>query len=388
MRVVDTVVKRSAGRTTLEPLKSTDFVRVNERALSAIAEALAHPDEDLPGRVLVTRLRALGLIAEGEPTPWVVRDASDVISVEVEPIGACNLVCGHCFVELSGRRMTTDTFEAVLEGAVRLGAVEMSFNGGEPLLHPNILNFIERARDAGLRVVLYTNGTRVKPEIADRLAAAQLAKVAISLDGFADAHDSLRGPGTFARAHEGVRMLTARGVPVQATIMVHPGNASDIDTFVHTCRAAWGVRWVRLSTVAPLGRGSSRPDLLPTDELFMEHMEPPTCSTIAVPGGLPCLAGIDKLYVGAGGDVHGCHLFDTAVPLGWLSDRSLWDIYHSPEGPTANVVRAFDPASLTGCAGCEQLSACKGGCRARAFRTSADLGAADPVACRARGVGG
>lgn len=386
MRIVDAVVKTSARRTTIQPLCSTDAIRVNDRALVEITRALSFPEADGPGRALVQRLEARGLVGPGEPEPWERRDVSDLVSIEVEPVGACNLRCGHCFVDFSGRRMTPEVFDAVLDGARALGAVELGFNGGEPLLHPRTLDFIERARGARLRVVLFTNATRVTAEVADRLADARLAKVAVSVDGLADTHDRLRGPGAYDGAVAGILALTARGVPVQVTVAVHPGNAGEVEALTRRCLDDWGVRWVRLSTIVPMGRAAGRADLAPDDALFAQYREPACGTRSAVAGALPCLAGVDKLFVSAGGEVHGCHLFDGAPPLGRLPERTLADIYRAPDDPAAATVRRFTPDDLTECSGCVALAACQGGCRARALRMGGHAGARDGVACRTLGL--
>lgn len=386
MRIVDAVVKTSARRTTIQPLCATDAIRVNDRALVEITRALSRPDLDCPGRPLVERLAARGLVGPGEPEPWERRDASAVVSIEIEPIGACNLRCGHCFVDFSSRRMTPEEFDAVLEGAQALGAVELGFNGGEPLLHPSTVTYIERARAARLRVLLFTNATRVTPEVADRLADARVAKVAVSVDGFAGTHDRLRGPGAYERAVSGIRALTERGVPVQITIAVHPGNAAEVDDLTRRCLDDWGARWVRLATIVPMGRAASRPDLAPDDTLFERYREPACTAISPVEGALPCLAGVDKVFVSARGEVHGCHLFDGAPPLGVLPARSLREVHGEPEGPTAGLLRRFGRETLTACAGCDALPTCLGGCRARALRAGGEPGARDPVACRTHGV--
>jgi radical SAM protein with 4Fe4S-binding SPASM domain len=389
VRCPDAVIKHSAGRLTLQALTSNFHVRVNESALTAIARALSTPSEDGPGRALVERLAARGLLPGDPSAPFdgfERRDASDLVSVELEPANTCNLACRHCFVAFRGRRMTPAVFEAALSGAVELGAVEMVFNGGEPLLHPKTLEFIERARAARLRVVLFTNGTRVTPAVADRLAAARLAKVAISLDGAPAHHDELRGAGAYAAAVTGLRRLTARGVPVQVTVAVHPGNVTDVDTLVRRCREDWGVQWVRLTTIVAMGRGRDHPDLRPDDALFAQYHEAPTCSSTPLPGALPCLAGVDKLFVGAWGDVHGCHLFDQAPPMGLLTERALAEIYRHPAGPQGAALHDFDAARLADCIGCPAVRDCKGGCRARAHRIGGSFGSRDPEACRAWGV--
>ncbi|HII91031.1 MAG TPA: radical SAM/SPASM domain-containing protein, partial [Methanosarcina sp.] len=48
--------------------------------------------------------------------------------------------------------------------------------------------------DAGLRVVLATNGTLLTPEIVEKLRAAGVQRLSISIDGAtAETHDNFRG---------------------------------------------------------------------------------------------------------------------------------------------------------------------------------------------------
>ena len=152
MRLVDTIVKSSMGRLALHHLCTSYSVEVNRITLAALEDGLAGD----PGRgaALLERLQTRGLVAPDAFAPVPQRTASDVVSIELEPISQCNLRCRHCYVRTSGDTMTEATFAAVLEGAARLGAVELAFNGGEPLLHERCLDWLERARRADLRAAL------------------------------------------------------------------------------------------------------------------------------------------------------------------------------------------------------------------------------------------
>jgi organic radical activating enzyme len=76
----------------------------------------------------------------------------------------CNLRCEHCdhassrlpkkFADLEGFRRDVEVMSTVLE------ANEFKFVGGEPLLHPQLLEFVRIAKESGIgrRLVLVTNG--------------------------------------------------------------------------------------------------------------------------------------------------------------------------------------------------------------------------------------
>src|SRR5438552_6518653 len=75
----------------------------------------------------------------------------------------CNLACTHCFISCSpaNHNFGSMAFERVvelLEESKGLGVKEYYFTGGEPFLHPRILEIVERTLAIGPATVL-TNGT-------------------------------------------------------------------------------------------------------------------------------------------------------------------------------------------------------------------------------------
>ncbi len=388
MRLRHAVVKRSFGRIFLHHLKSAYYAEVNDAALTALLDTLA-ADGAGPAAAMVGRLTQHGMVEAGPCEPLVERSASPLVSIEVEPAGRCNLECGHCFAAFSGAQMSEETFGAVLEGAGVLGAVELTFNGGEPLLNRRTIDWVARASARGLRTLLFTNATLVSATSAGRLARAGLARATVSLDGFEPEHDALRGLGAWRRATRGVRHLVDAGIPVHVTTMVHPGTSQRLVELRRYCQETLGVAGVRLSTVAELGRAAGRPDLQLTAARFRAVYErEPVRKPVAIRGQLPCQAGINKVYVTARGEVHGCHLFEgLARPLGRLHQESLATIYATlADREAARLFTRFGPVLLRACVGCEAFERCGGGCRARAWAMTGNPFGVDPVSCRKHGV--
>jgi MoaA/NifB/PqqE/SkfB family radical SAM enzyme len=130
----------------------------------------------------------------------------------VQVSNRCNLSCGFCsFWERPAARhdeMTVADFEVISAKLAEAGSMIVSIEGGEPLLRADIADIV-RAFARYHHPILFTNGWRVTPAVANALWRAGLTEVGVSLD-YADParHDAHRGePGTFDAALRAVEIL-------------------------------------------------------------------------------------------------------------------------------------------------------------------------------------
>ncbi|MCK4602271.1 MAG: radical SAM protein, partial [Phycisphaerae bacterium] len=145
----------------------------------------------------------------------------------------CNLKCRHCYSSSSSAadpdELTTDEAASMIDDLARFGVPVLLFSGGEPLLRPDLLQLVARARQAGLRAVLSTNGTLITDELAESLAEADLNYVGVSLDGLAETNDAFRGlVGAFDRALDGIRKCRDVGIKVGLRLTMNQGNVDEI----------------------------------------------------------------------------------------------------------------------------------------------------------------
>ena len=74
----------------------------------------------------------------------------------------CQCGCVHCYARgRAGRgraEVTTDEVKSVLDQAARLGVLQVTFSGGEPLLRDDVVELVRYARDLGLITRISTNG--------------------------------------------------------------------------------------------------------------------------------------------------------------------------------------------------------------------------------------
>ncbi len=143
----------------------------------------------------------------------------------------CNLSCTHCFVS-SGpgddhhALMSRDQVRGRVAEGVALGVKEFYFTGGEPFVHPAMLEIIADTLVHGPVTVL-TNGTLFTVPRAAALRrlgekSRYSLEIRVSLDGWRAAdHDRLRGAGSFERALEGIRRLSAVGLLPIVTVTQH-----------------------------------------------------------------------------------------------------------------------------------------------------------------------
>jgi MoaA/NifB/PqqE/SkfB family radical SAM enzyme len=153
---------------------------------------------------------------------------------------ACPLRCGHCYSE-SGRRSARQLPLAnLLRVADVLLAIEpvptVTFSGGEPILVKGMLELAQKLKRGGARLVLYTSGYRLSPELAAGIAAT-FDRISVSIDG-ADAptNDFLRErPGAFDEALRALALLDA----VLPARRDRPENQRELAIEITVMRSNW-----------------------------------------------------------------------------------------------------------------------------------------------------
>jgi AdoMet-dependent heme synthase len=133
----------------------------------------------------------------------------------------CNLRCSHCFISCSPdndslEMMDTGKVFRYLDQAKKLGVKEVYYTGGEPFIHKDILQILERSlRDFPTSVL--TNGLPINDDRADRLkeisgSSRYSLEIRISLDDYdEERNDAVRGIGTFRQVLAAFKRLYQRG---------------------------------------------------------------------------------------------------------------------------------------------------------------------------------
>ena len=137
----------------------------------------------------------------------------------LSPYKGCNLKCTGCYAASSGgfhNSLEFSIVQKILDQAKELwGAHFFVISGGEPLLYRSegktILDLF--ANNPDCYFLMYTNGTLINREMANRMEKLGNVTPAISIEGFEEETDRRRGKGVFKKILNAVEYLTTAGVP-------------------------------------------------------------------------------------------------------------------------------------------------------------------------------
>ena len=163
--------------------------------------------------------------------------------VILELLYTCNLRCEHCSHrdQMHLRRRTMMPEESVYEAIGQFAARQVDslvLTGGEPTLHPAIIEISEYAMAHMPRVSLCTNGCILSMRVKERILDLRFSGITVSVDSYKhDVHDSFRRMnGALRRTIEFLEQLALRRRQVTVHVTVHRGNLDHIEDTVAFCR--------------------------------------------------------------------------------------------------------------------------------------------------------
>jgi radical SAM protein with 4Fe4S-binding SPASM domain len=302
------------------------------------------------------------------------------LEVILELTESCNFRCTHCYLPSHSATdvLPTERLLQLLEELAQMGTLFLTFTGGEPLLRPDWLQLLQRARELGFAVTLLTNGSRL-----DEAAAAHLARLSVSVEVSyysreAAVFDAITGvTGSFAAVTRGVERLRRHGVRVTLKVPLFAANAAALPA-IRSWADALGADCLAYPTVFPRRNGDLAPLRGALDGAALAdclvrfpELQPPLSEPPADRDQWPlCAAGTRSATVAANGDVLACPLLpDAAGSLLASSFRRVWE-----RAPLFTRLRALRWRDLETCRDCHRMAYC-GRCPAQVLlEEGSDLG--------------
>jgi radical SAM protein with 4Fe4S-binding SPASM domain len=319
---------------------------------------------------------------------------------------ACDLACDHCRAEAVPDRhpeeLTTEEGKHLLDQAREFGEGQLVvFSGGDPLMRDDVVELVDHGTDIGLNVTLTPSGTRsITRERISALADAGLRRMALSLDGGTpETHDAFRGEaGSFEETLVAAEDARELDVPLQVNTTVCAATVDQLPAIREVVRDLGAVLW-SVFFLVPVGRGAALDPVSPErSERIMECLhdvaeeEPFGVKTTEAPHyrrvGVEradgdrskgrkrrtgITAGDGFAFVSHVGDVYPSGFLPESA--GNVRERSVVDVYRDAD----LFERLRDPDALEGkCGACPYKRVC-GGSRSRAYATTGDPLASDPL---------
>ncbi|MCS4540875.1 MAG: radical SAM protein [Euryarchaeota archaeon] len=318
----------------------------------------------------------------------VARAQGQLLSFDIELTRSCNLQCIYCYAD-GGQplpnELTVNEIRKVIDEAKELGAKTVNFTGGEPLLHKDFFSIAKYAYDAGLQILVYTNGTLITREVAEKILSLKIFPC-VKLDTTSPfTQDFLAGiNGAFNRIMEGINNLMKVGYGTKYQLNI---NTVICKQNIEHLPELWV--WARkrgiqpsLLRLGPKGRAIGKDLAVKTlnlkelfekiseiDKQFGENWEPvtPFC-------GRGCHKQYISCFITSQGFVQPCTGVD--IHAGNIREEGLRKILSSSE--VFKITRNIDKHLKGACGVCKYLGICYG-CRGLAYYLSGDYREADPL---------
>jgi len=180
----------------------------------------------------------------------------------IEVNSTCDMNCPLCFASAApGFNLTLEEVERILDDFVRTeGKPEVvQFSGGEPTIHPQIIDFVRAAQARGIAfVMINTNGKRIARDdrFLDELAAAG-PSLYFQFDGFErETYRVIRGePELLEEKLLALDRLASRGLNVTLVPAIERGvNESEIGRIIDFAIKHPAVRGVNFQPAFHAGR--------------------------------------------------------------------------------------------------------------------------------------
>lgn len=260
------------------------------------------------------------------------------ISMELSLTNLCNLACVWCCDSLVRRKyqghldknILFNLFDELKIGGSKGITVE---GGGEPTLHPDFEEIVQRIKDSGMAVGLFSNGVKIEA-VENNIDSFEWIRISLDADN-PYIFKKYKGQEYFEVVMENIERLarkknkTLLGVGYVATKF----NLGNIEDVIERLREA-GVDYFYLRPVEDNPRFASFNDMNWVKQYKTDKFDVIVNYTGRVKGGnagLPCICHSISNVITADASVYICgrlHISPTHQPIGNLKTQSFYDIWN------------------------------------------------------------
>lgn len=313
---------------------------------------------------------------------------------------ACPLQCPYCSNPLEIARykqeLSTDDWKRVMQQARKMGATQLGFSGGEPLVRRDLEELIAEARRLGYYTNLITSGIGMDEARVSAFKEAGLDHIQVSFQASSEELNNLiAGTDAFEHKLQMARLVKKYGYPMVLCFVLHRKNEEQIRDILDLA-VNLEADYVELATTQYYGWAyHNREQLLPTRaqlanaervaKEYQDRLKGKMKIFYVIPDYYEtrpkrCMDGWGSVFltIAPDGTALPCHAARQLPGFDFPNVRQrdidwIWN-----ESDAFNRFRGFDWMKEP-CRSCPEKEKDLGGCRCQAFMITGDAANADPV---------
>jgi pyrroloquinoline quinone biosynthesis protein E len=313
---------------------------------------------------------------------------------------ACPLQCPYCSnpMDIAARRdeLSTADWVRVMREARKMGATQLGFSGGEPLIRQDLEELIAEARRLGYYTNLITSGVGMDEKRIRAFKDAGLDHIQVSFQASSEElNNFIAGTDAFEHKKQMARLVKQYGYPMVLCFVLHRRNEDQIRDILELA-VALQADYVELATTQYYGWAfHNREQLLPTREQlaraeavakeYQERLKGKMKIYYVIPDYYEnrpkrCMDGWGSVFltIAPDGTALPCHAARQLPGIEFpnVRDRDVHWIWN--DSPAFNRFRGLDWMKEP-CRSCPEKEKDLGGCRCQAYMLTGDAANADPV---------
>ncbi|MBQ0746070.1 MAG: pyrroloquinoline quinone biosynthesis protein PqqE [Marinobacter sp.] len=315
----------------------------------------------------------------------------------------CPLQCPYCSNPLdfaqTESELSTEEWVRVLRQGREMGAAQLGFSGGEPLVRQDLGELIAEARHLGYYSNLITSGLGLTRAKVESFAEAGLDHIQVSFQASdPELNNAVAGSRkAFEQKLAMARAVKEAGYPMVLNFVIHRHNIHQMNDIVALCDRL-GADYVELATCQYYGWAfKNREGLIPSRAQLekAEHEVNQNRARLMDEGSAmklifvtpdyyeerpkPCMNGWGSLFLTVAPDgtalpCHSARLLPIDFPN--VRDKNLKHIWYESSGFNHYRGDSWMPEP---CQSCDEKEKDFGGCRCQAFLLTGNADNADPV---------
>ncbi len=312
----------------------------------------------------------------------------------------CPLHCVFCYNPLNyatiKNELSTAEWIKVMREARQLGAAQLGFSGGEPLMRDDLEELVDEAHRLGFYTNLITSGVGLTEQRLQALKAAGLDHIQLSFqDSTQEMNDFLSSTKTFELKKRVAALIKKYDYPMVMNVVLHRHNLPHIDKIIDMALSL-EAEYIELANTQYYGWAmKNREHLIPSHQQLIEaeaivnqYREKigKACKILfVVPDYFEnrpkaCMNGWGSVFLGVGADGAAlpCHNARDipGLDIPNVRDHSMREIWY--DSKAFNFFRGYDWMQEP-CRSCDEKSKDFGGCRCQALMLAGDASKTDPV---------